>query len=262
MKIHHVEVPSTIEEAYQLLVKNETNKVVGGGAWMRLSNTEVTTMIMLDELGLDDITETEHTIEIGAMTTLRTIETNEIVQGLFNGILCDAVRQIMGIQVRNIATIGGSVMGKYSFSDILPVLLVMRTTLRFYKHGEIRLKDYLEYKKMEPDILLSVIIEKEEGKGYFHKVSKTVLDFSILNLAISHTKQYNIQVGARPGSVKPAKKAMDYLNECTNVGEDEIRQAVELAMIDVSVSANVKASKEYREDVLKAYLVRGLKEVM
>jgi len=262
MKIHHIESPKTVEEAYQLLCSNDRNKVMGGGAWSRLTNSDVDTVITLDHLQLDTVHETTKTIEIGAMTSLRTIETNKAIQGHLNGILCDAVSQIMGIQIRNLATIGGSVMGKYSFSDILPVLLVMDTSLRFYKQGDMTMLEFMQKKKMEPDILLSVVIRKEAGKGYFHKVSKTALDFSLLNLAISHTTEWMIQIGARPGTTRPAQKAMVYLNGCKTIGEREIDTAVAIAMEEISLTSNIRASKEYRQDLLQAYLKRGLKEVM
>jgi len=261
MKIQQFETPKTLQEAYELVTSNKDNEVIGGGAWMRLSNKQIETVVSLDLLGLDSITETEDSIIIGAMTTLREVETSEILKRQFDGLLPHAIKQIMGIQIRNIATIGGSVIGKYSFSDILPVLLVMKTTLRFYKQGDVLLEDFMKQKKVEPDILESIIIQKETGQGYFHKVAKTVLDFALLNIAISKTTEYKIQIGARPGSTKPAIKTCQYLNQCETVDDKAIEQAVQIAMKEISVSTNSKASKEYREDLLRVYVTRGLKEV-
>jgi len=260
--MQHIETPSTIEDAYNLLLQNDKNVVIGGGAWLRLGNKEIDTVVSLDLLGLDTITETKDTIVIGSMTTLRDIETSSILQNQMSGILTESVKQIMGVQIRNIATIGGSIAGKYSFSDILPVLLVMNTTLRFHKQGDITLSDFIKQKKMDPDILVSILIQKESGKAYFQKVAKTILSFALLNIAISNCTEYKIQIGARPGSVKPATKACAYLNSCTTVTDVEIKNAVELALDELSVSSNSKASKEYREDLLRVYLTRGLKEVM
>lgn len=262
MNIHRIESPKTMEEAYHLLQADDRNQIMGGGAWTRLTNRDVETMITLDHLGLNSITETPTTIEIGAMTTLRDIELSPIIHNQLSGILSKAVAQIMGIQIRNIATIGGSIIGKYSFSDILPVLLVMKTSLRFYHQGVMSLEDFVEQKKHEKDILLQIIIEKEKGNGYFHKASKTVLDFSLINIAIAHTDEWRIQVGARPGFAKPAINAMKFLNNCNVIGEDELQHVTKLVFEEVSISSNAKAAKEYRQDLLKAYLKRGLKEVM
>ena len=58
-------------------------------------------------LGLDQIEETEEEFRIGCMTTLRELECHERLNQWCEGAVKDAVSDIVGVQFRNLATIGG-----------------------------------------------------------------------------------------------------------------------------------------------------------
>ena len=55
-------------------------------------------------------------------STLFTVETYPVFNQYFNGVLPKSVSQIMGVQFRNIATVGASVYAKYGFSDLITPL--------------------------------------------------------------------------------------------------------------------------------------------
>jgi CO/xanthine dehydrogenase FAD-binding subunit len=259
MRIEKYVKPKTVKEAYHILIQHERNTVIGGGAWLKQTKKEVHTCIDLTEIGLTDIIERDDCIEIGAMTSLRQIEINEIIQKQCNGILNEAINHIMGVGIRNIATIGGSVVGKYAFSDILTPLFVMDASFIFYKQGKISIKSFLEKKKLEKDILLQVIIPKSNRVGYFHKCQKTRLDFALVNLAVTKGEDFKVAIGARPGVTYPCLKTMQYLNDSQDI---DIDNAVQIALQETTFSSNSKASSEYRKLLVKAYLKRGLSEVM
>lgn len=255
--------PDTLSDAYQALTEDKKSLIIAGGAWIKLSIKNVETLISLDNLKLNQIEITKDAIELGSMVTLREIETNKEVIELYDGILSMAIHKIMGINIRNIATLGGSVMGKFPFSDILPVLLVMDTKLIFYKQGEITLEEYLENPKIEKDILLKVSIKKEKGLGYFKKVAKTPLDFSIINIAISKcNNKFKICLGSTPYLAKLAINTMDYLNKQKNITDEIINSAIKIMMQEMKFNKNVRSSKEYKEELAKVYVKRGLKKVI
>ena len=249
-------------EAYTFLNQFKGSKVMAGGAWMKLSVKSVDKLILLDDLNLDYIKEENEFLEIGAMTSLRTIEIHPAIKSLNSGILAKAIKSIMGVQVRNIATIGGSVMGRFAFSDILGALLVLDCRLYFHDLQEITVFDFLQMPKVPSDILLSIKIKKTAGKGYFHKVSKTHLDFSLLNIAITKNKLFKIAIGSRPQTATLAINTANFLNSQREFNEETIKKAVEIACDEIKVSTNLRASKEYREVLLKTYLTRGLEEVI
>lgn len=143
MEVKAYVAPDNLNEVYSLLKEDAFNKIIAGGAWSKISLKKVNKLISLDNCDLRYIKESNSFFEIGAMTTLREIEVNQGINSLANGILPAAISNIMGIGIRNLATIGGSVMGKYAFSDILGVLLVLEARLTFFDLGEITIFDFL-----------------------------------------------------------------------------------------------------------------------
>ncbi|OQY41095.1 MAG: hypothetical protein B6227_06160 [Fusobacteriia bacterium 4572_74] len=68
----------SIEEGYETLIKNRNNMILGGTAFLRLRNKNINIGIDLSNLESDYIREDKNNIEIGPMTTFRSIETNKI----------------------------------------------------------------------------------------------------------------------------------------------------------------------------------------
>lgn len=100
-----------------------------------MGSQTIHTGIDLSQLGLDQIVENEEAIEIGAMCSLRMIETHPLMNEYFSGIVAESVKDIVGVQFRNCATIGGSIYSRFGFSDILTVLLALDTYVELYHGG-------------------------------------------------------------------------------------------------------------------------------
>ena len=247
---------ASLEDAYKKLNENPKNAIVAGGLWMKKTGLQYATLIDLADLKLDQIKEVKDEIHVGAMVSLRDFETNPAINNLFSGATAFAVREVMGPAFRNSATIGGSIYGRYPFSDVITGLLPLNVRLRFYPEQEMSLEEWLSYKGKLNAILEEIIIKKEEGKGYFKKVKMTSLDFPMVNIAVAKRGEKNyIAVGSRPAAAALAKKAMEEANK-GNYEEAGRLAAEELSYLD---SSNV--SKEYREDVVRVYVRRGLEEV-
>ena len=252
----------TIEEAYELLQQDPSNVIIGGGAWLRLSSKIVNTAIDLEHIGLNKIVETKEHIEIDAYVTLREVEKNETLSNLFGGIVNKGINGIMGVALRNLVTVGGSIAGKYSFSDFITPLLAVNTEVVLFKAGKMTLTDFLKYRSKEKDIVLKIIIKKEKVLGYYYKMKKTGLDFAVVNVGITNTLgQYRIVVGARPSIATFAVKAMEYINNQEIISSTTIEETVRIAIEELKFGTNSKASKEYRIELAKVYIRRGLKEV-
>ena len=67
--------PQSLEEAYEL-VQNRKNIIVGGMLWLKMMNRSVEKAIDLCDLHLDTIEEDDEQFTIGAMVTLRKLETH------------------------------------------------------------------------------------------------------------------------------------------------------------------------------------------
>ncbi|MDN5324505.1 MAG: hypothetical protein PWP02_215 [Thermosipho sp. (in: thermotogales)] len=252
--------PKTIEEAYKLLITKNA-EIVGGGAFLRLSNRKVDVAIDLFDANLDFVKENDNYIEIGSMVVISAFEENPILINLYNGFLKNVSETILSFQMRNIITIGGTLYPKYGFSDLITALLVLPTEIYLYKSGKFTLEEFLKTKLAHKDILEKIVIKKENLKTSFQYIRNSEYDFSILNVAVSKGEEVKIAVGARPGAALLAYKTMQFLNE-NGLNEETIIKASKMVSDEIPFSDDIKASKEYRKKVCEALVKRALLEVM
>lgn len=261
MKIQQYYRPTSVEDAYQKLIENPKNLLLAGGFWLKKMNQYYDTIIDLSALNLNQIRENEEFVIVGSMVSQRDFENSKIIQYLFNDMAGFAVREVMSVPFRNSATIGGSIMGRYPFSDVLTGLLAMDVTLRFYPKQEMSLTDFLNYKGKLNSLLVDILIKKEKGKGFFKKVKTTALDFPLINIAVSKSDKYRIVVGSRPMVASLAINAMEYLNNLSNPSEEDFVKASEIAINELTFLDSINISKGYRIALAKTYIKRGLLEV-
>lgn len=256
MKIKDYMRPESVKEAYTLMTNNKKAMLVAGGAYLRLQNREIPVAIDLAGLGLDYIIEENNFLKIGAMTTLRSIEVSKDCNKELSGILSKMVKQIASLQLRNIVTIGGSVCGKYSFSDLLPALIALNTTLRFYKAGEISIDEFLA-EDLKNDILLEIIVDLDQVANVKY-LKKTYKEYSLINVALARKDQkYRIAVGARPGRGAYAKLASKILTT-----EKDIEKACEILIDELSFNDDYRVSEAYRKSIAQSLLKEAYKEMV
>ena len=134
MTIREYKRAESLEEAWQLNQKRN-NRVIGGMIWLKMENINVGTAIDLSGLGLDKIEETAEGFSIGAMVPLRQIELHEGLNAYTDGAVRESVRHIVGVQLRNLATVGGSIYSRFGFSDVLTMFLALNASVELYKGG-------------------------------------------------------------------------------------------------------------------------------
>jgi len=252
-----------IEQAYKVWLDHPNNALLAGGLWLKKIGTPIEMLVDLGGLGLDKIVSNEEEIIIGALASLRDIEKHQAIRMIGNGFIAKAISSIMGVGLRNLATLGGSIAGKYPFSDVVTALLTLDVTLKFYPHHTISLADFLELREKTERILTHIHIKKTAVKGHFKKISNTPLDFAILNLAISYQdKDIRIAIGSRPSIAKLASKTSAYLNSIPNIDITHIEAAAKIMLEEMNFASTMAASGEYRRTLASAYLKRGLKEVL
>jgi CO/xanthine dehydrogenase FAD-binding subunit len=267
LKLLKYESANSLEEAYAL-IQEDDNLVLGGVGWLKLTHMSKSIGVDLEKLGLNYIRKEDNTLIIGAMTPLRTIELDASVTCVASGILAKSASMIMGVNLRNIVTIGGTVCGKYGFSDLLTPLLALNAKLRFYKTGVISLEDFLQSKDRQKDILVEVLIPIEQQKGYFEAYKKTSLDFSLVNVAIACNEEVVIAIGARPAvascfRIRKDSDVFRHMSEVLSQGHSiELNEIIEGIVQDFNFGTNPRASKEYRFELAKNYVLHGLKEVL
>lgn len=194
----------SLEEAWQLN-QQRGSRILGGMIWMKLGSGTVQTAIDLSGLGLDTVEETRDEVRIGCMVTLRCMEQHPGLNCYTQGAVKEALRSIVGVQLRNLATVGGSVYGRFGFSDVLTMLLVMDSYVELYRGGVVPMREFAAG-KYDKDILVRVIIKKTPASFSYQSVRNTATDFPVLTCAAAYFGQeeegrmpFRLSVGARPG---------------------------------------------------------------
>ena len=259
MKVNEYYRASSLEDAYHKLQEDPKNVILAGGFWLKKIGQSYNALIDISSLGLDKIEDKKEEVVVGSMVSQREFEKSPVVKSLYGDAIAFSVREVMGVNFRNGATIGGSIMGRYPFSDVICGLLPYDVDLEFYPEQKMSLEEYLNYKGKLNAILVAIHIKKCSGKGFYKKVKTTALDFPIVNIAVAKVNgEYHIAVGARPGVAALAKSAMEYLNTQRDI---DFSHAAEIAVNELMFLDNKDASKEYRIDLAKVYVRRGLEEV-
>lgn len=253
--------PETIEEAYKILTEKKSNSVLGGCCFLRMGSKRIGTAIELSKLNLDYIKEDSDYIEIGAMTNFRDIETSDILNTYFNGVLPKSVRNIIGVQFRNVVTVGATVFSKYGFSDFITGLLSLEAEVELAGAGRISLEEFLNmpYKK---DILTRIFIKKDSRKATFKDFRNSVSDYSMLNVSVSNKENnWRIVVGARPVVATVAKNASEELSK-GELTTERIELIANMASEELRFGNNMRATAEYRKTLCKVLVKRAIMEVL
>ncbi len=246
---------ATLEEAWQLNQKR-ANRVMGGMMWLRLSRGNVMTMIDLCDLHLDTIEETETEFRIGAMVTLRQLELHENLQAYTQGALKEALRHIVGVQFRNLATAGGSIFGRFGFSDVLTLLLALDAKVELYKGGVQELKDFAQ-RKYDRDILTHIIIPRQKISCCYQSVRISQTDFPVLTCAAARTEHgIQIAVGARPAKAALLTDEKNLLS--LPLTQEKIQKFAEYAAENLPTASNPRASARYRTHLIKILAARTI----
>lgn len=240
----------SLEEAWQLN-QNKRSRVLGGMLWLRLGKGSVGTAIDLQDLGLNTIEEDGEQFSIGAMVTLRDLEKHAGLNAYSGGAVARAVQDIVGVQFRNMATVGGSIWGRFGFSDVLTVFLAMDCYVELYKGGIVPLEQFANMKK-DRDILVRLIVKKTPGHVVYTAMRNQRTDFPVLTCAVSHMNgEYRASIGARPA------RAM--VIRCEKV--EDAKEFAAFVAENAPTEGNVRGSAAYRTHLVRVLTERAMTEL-
>lgn len=245
----------SLEQAYELNQKKK-NKIIGGMLWIKMGNGMIDTAIDLCNLGLDKIEETDNEFIIGAMTSLRSLETHDGLNSYTDGALKRAFENIVGVQFRNLATIGGSLWGRFGFSDVLTLLLSLDCKVELYKGGIVPIEQFASMKH-DRDIIVRIIINKASGCFAYSDVRIQSTDFPVLNCAVSYFDgMWRCSVGARPHKAVLIKDENGILSAKTTTEQAET--FAKMVAEKVTFGSNMRGSAEYRKRLAEVLITRLL----
>ena len=248
----------SLEEAWTLNQKRR-NRILGGMLWLRLGKGSIDTAIDLCDLGLNTIEENEREYRIGAMVTLRQLELHDGLNTYTHGAVKNAVKDIVGVQFRNMATIGGSIWGRFGFSDVLTVFLGLDTCVELYKGGIVPLEEFVSMKK-DRDILVRLIVKKTPAGIVYSAMRNQRTDFPVIACAVSQLDgEYRAVIGARPARAMVIRDEAGLLSG--GITPDNAKAFAEYVAEKVPTEGNVRGSAAYRTHLIRVLTQRCAMEL-
>lgn len=130
--------PASIRSALRLLRRDQPHTVpLAGGSWLiARRDPSIQAVVDLSGLNLAFVEKSARRVRLGATTTLQTLTEHPFIQAEGGGLLAEASRRSAPLSIRNIATLGGTVVVGETTSEVLLALLaldarlVIRTPLR------------------------------------------------------------------------------------------------------------------------------------
>lgn len=272
--------PETLEEARGLLERYDPEaKILAGGQSLlpvmnfRLARPEV--LVDINGIaGLDYIKEEGDELVIGALAREREIEMSPLVREKCP-LLSEAISHIGHKTIRNRGTIGGSLVHADPSAEIPTAIVALSGKIKAVgPDGERTMgpeEFFLTYltSALEPtEILTEVRIPITSGeKGHsFQELSRRCGDFAIVAVACSVTvgedgtcSEAQIGLGGVASTPVRAEEAEEALTGQT-LSDELFEKAGELAMEETDAESDYHASVEYREDMTRVLVKKGLKK--
>ena len=209
-------------------------------------------------LGLDAIEETEGQFTLGAMVTLRQIEQHAGLNAYTQGAAARAVQDIVGVQFRNMATLGGSLWSRFGFSDLLTWMLSMDTWVQLYRGGLVPLEQFAAM-PYDRDLLVRVIVYKRPGRFAYQAMRNQRTDIPVLNCAFSQMEGVcRAVVGARPGKAIVLRDEAGLL--AGGITPERARAFAQWAAERTPTGSNSRGSAAYRTHLVKVLVRRAAEE--
>ena len=286
LEIKNYRRAASLEEAFELNQK-KANRIIGGMLWLKMSRGRCATAIDLSGLGLNTIEEDEKEFRIGCMATLRQLELHPGLNAFSCGAVRDAVSPIVGVQFRNLATVGGSVWGRFGFSDVLTVLTALGASVELYKKGMIPIEEFARM-PYDRDILVRVIVPKSmpaaaagpqtevQAAGFAAlSVRNSRTDFPVLTVAAGYAESeaagngtaenvtnrnlhtsVRVAVGARPQKAMLLQDPERFLQD--GITEESAGAYAAWAAEQVPTGSNLRGSAAYRKHLTEVLVRRAL----
>jgi CO/xanthine dehydrogenase FAD-binding subunit len=275
---------SSVEEVIHLLQEREDRaRIIAGGTtihelgfhnWL----ADVSTLIDITTLPLSYVEADDGALRIGATTTftdLLEVAASEYPVEL--AVLVDALRAVRPMQVRNVATVGGSLCSSLPFFDLPPALLALAAEVRVAGPEETRLvpvgEFFLDY--FTPDVrpgelVTEVVLPRSEDarSGAFLKLETNSVDWALASVAVGvgaedgRLKDLRIALGGAVGRTVVRAPSVEEALEGQLATDEVVRRAAELVEEDVKPASDFRASAGYRLEICKVYIRRCIRTAL
>jgi putative selenate reductase FAD-binding subunit len=250
--------PKTLEEALNLLKEGTP---LAGGTFLVSRRSDLVSLVDLQDLGLDGLTMSEDEVVLGAMVRLQALMD---ARGDIPDALAEACRLEAGLNLRNMATVGGTIAAGDGRSPLLTVLLALGTLVEGVAGDA-------------PQPLAGVLAQTERGQGMrlitaarfslpeelrYEQVGRAPLDRPLVCAALCKSKAVKGDSAWRLalGGFGRAPLLLDDIEG--SLQEEGVEGVVAAAAAAYAAAEDAWASAEYRSHVAGILAGRLLKEMM
>lgn len=271
--------PQSLDEVWELKAKLSEALFIAGGTdlMVRIKNSEISppaliSLRSISELRSIEIGELTH---LGAMTPISDLIQHQALSHKFP-VLIEAAKRLGSIQIRNVATIGGNLCNSSPCADMALPLLVLEAKLRLQNPHGSRIIPLNEFfigpgeTCLTPDEILTDILLKSPSaaaKSTFMKKGRVKMDLAIASVAalLEMDGERCLKARLAAGSVAPVPlrlSRVEALFEGATITKELLAEAQQLAAQSVAPITDIRASKEYRRQIVAVYVKRALKKIL
>jgi carbon-monoxide dehydrogenase medium subunit len=272
--------PATVEEAVALLAEHGPDaKVLAGGTdvliFMRDGKLRPKVVVDITKIpGLDTIACDETGLHLGALATMRAVEKDAVIAAHYPH-LVSSIREVGGIQIRNLATVMGNVCNSSPAADTIPPLLTMDAVVRLVgPRGErtVPLSGFFTgpgKNVMEPgELAVELTVPApaaHTGGAYYKLAGRRAMDIAFVGVAAQVARDngtitdVKIALGAVAPTPVRAAAAEDLLRGQA-LTEGLLEQAGQAALSVASPISDQRASAEYRRAMVPVLTKRMVRQ--
>ena len=275
--------PKTIGEACNLLLElGSPAKVMAGATDLipPMKDKAISPEYLIDLKKIPDLDYLEYDekegLKIGALTTLRTIETSPLVKEK-NPAVAHAAKVVASTQIRAKGTMAGNICNASPSCDTAPNLLAQGAKILVQgpnKDRIIQAEDFflgVQKSSLEPgEIVTGIVIPplaENERAAYIKHAVRKAMDLAIIGVAVKIKVEdgictdAHIALGAVAATPIRAPKAEEALIGKA-LTDEVIVKASEEAMDSCHPISDIRASAEYRKDMIRVFTKRAVRQAM
>ena len=278
----YVKAGSVSEASRIAAEKGKKGVIMAGGTdvILLLKDRVIPVDTVIDIKGIEGMEGIEYVegegFKIGALTKLFDIQNSPVVREKLPA-LSDAAHYVASAQIRRKGTLVGNICNASPSADTAPILLAMDAKIKVANGEEekvIAISDFFKGVKktalVPGDIVTEVMVpelKKNEGSAYFKHAVRKAMDLAIVGVAawikMDGCKVADCRITMGGVGITPlrAKNAEQILigNEIT---DEILEKAGKAASEECSPISDVRASAEYRRDMIRVYTKRAVRKAI
>ncbi|WP_028935778.1 FAD binding domain-containing protein [Pseudonocardia spinosispora] len=273
--------PATVDEVLRVLdARGSSAQIIAGGTTIhelayRKAMGEVRTLVDVTRLPLGTIASNGERVHVGATVTFTDLARH--VRAGRHGklaVLTDAIAGIRPMQIRNVATVGGSIASSLPFFDLPAALVALDARVTTLGLGAARRTTPIEqffWDFFLPDLRFGEMVTEVEfsmpppdSGGAFMKFETNSVDWALVSIGVQarvrsgRFTDVRIALGGGVGRKVTRAISVERLLIGRPATAEEIERAAAAVSDDVRTFSDFRGSSRFRNHLLKVYITRCL----